>query len=135
MAAQTTLNRLTNNRTRNSYKKHLRAYLITRKTSTWSTKTMTQHLKSSTSKRKSPRSCTTMNMTMTASPTAKTLKKITIMINTTMRVKILYSTTIKKTEVTASKTIISKIGTTREPRKSIINNQNLKSVIYATTRQ
>ena len=134
MAARTTLNRLTNNRIRNSYKKHLRAYLITRRTSTWSTKTMTQHLKSSTSKRKSPRSCTTMNMTMTASLTAKTLKKITIMINTTMRVKILYSTTIKKTAVTASKTIISKIGTTREPRKSITNNQNLKSVIFATTR-
>jgi hypothetical protein len=75
-----------------------------------------------------------MNMTMTASPTAKTLKKITIMINTTMRVKILYSITIKKTEVTVSKTIISKIGTTREPRKSITNNQNPKSVIFATTR-
>ena len=54
---------------------------------------------------------------MIANPTVKTLKKITIMINITMRVKILYSTTIKKIEVTASKITIHKTGTTKEARK------------------
>lgn len=54
---------------------------------------------------------------MTANLTVKTHKKITIMINITMRVKIPYSTTIKKIEVTASKITINKIGMIREARK------------------
>ena len=58
-----------------------------------------------------------MTTMMIANPTVKTLKKITIMINITMRVKILYSTTIKKIEVTASKITIHKTGTTKEARK------------------
>ena len=134
MAARTTLSKLTNNRIRNSYKRHHRAYLTTNRTSTWFTKTMIQHLKSSTSKRKNLKNFTTTTTMMTVNLTAKTHTKITTMTNTTMKVKILCSTTIKKIEVTASKITISKIGMIREARKLVINNQNKKSAIFVITR-
>lgn len=134
MAARTTLSKLTNNRIRNSYKRHHRAYLTTKRTSTWFTKTMIQHLKSSTSKRKNLKNFTTTTTMMTVNLTAKTHTKITTMTNTTMKVKILCSTTIKKIEVTASKITISKIGMIREARKLVINNQNKKSAIFVITR-
>jgi hypothetical protein len=78
---------------------------------------MIQHPKSNILKIKNLRNFTTTTTTMIANPTVKTHKKITIMINITMRVKILYSTTIKKIEVTASKITIHKTGTTKEARK------------------
>jgi hypothetical protein len=130
-AAQTTHNRLTNNRIRNSYKKCHKAYQTTKKISIFHINITIQPLKSNTSKTKRQRNYIIMIMMMTANHIVKTHWKTIIMTNITRKVKTPYSITIKKLEVTVSKIIINKIGMISEQRNRTNNNKNQKNAIYA----